>query len=378
MPKIKVIELIPSLGAGGAEHFVLDLCRCLDPARFEVLLVSFFGKERSAPMYLDLIRRQPVRSLFLNKKDGLDPSVLIKLNRLFKAERPDVVHSNLYTAVYAMPVANHRGVRCCVHTVHTLAEKEMPPAYQKILARYYRRGRLIPAAISGEVRESIARRYGLPEAQIPQIDNGVDLSRFHPASPSPADKALADKTLAGKALSGPRFLCAGSLYPHKNHRLALQAFRLVRDKIPQATLAVAGDGPLRAELEQAARELGLGAAVSFLGTVERIEEVMRGCDVFVLPSDYEGFGLVVAEAMACGLPAVATRSGGPENIIRDGLDGFLVPTGDAGRLAARMLDACNPDRRPLLAARAVERARGFDLARTVSAYEQLFKAHLSP
>ncbi len=152
----------------------------------------------------------------------------------------------------------------------------------------------------------------------------------------------------------------------------------MRDKIPQATLAVAGDGPLRAELEQAARELGLGAAVSFLGTVERIEEVMRGCDVFVLPSDYEGFGLVVAEAMACGLPAVATRSGGPENIIRDGLDGFLVPTGDAGRLAARMLDACNPDRRPLLAARAVERARGFDLARTVSAYEQLFKAHLSP
>ena len=102
MPKIKVIELIPSLGAGGAEHFVLDLCRCLDPARFEVLLVSFFGEERSAPMYLDLIRRQPVRCLFLNKKDGLDPSVLIKLNRLFKAERPDVVHSNLYTAVYAM------------------------------------------------------------------------------------------------------------------------------------------------------------------------------------------------------------------------------------------------------------------------------------
>ncbi len=373
MPKIKVIELIPSLGAGGAEHFVLDLCRCLDPARFEVLLVSFFGKERSAPMYLDLIRRQPVRCLFLNKKDGLDPSVLIKLNRLFKAERPDVVHSNLYTAVYAMPVANHRGVRCCVHTVHTLAEKEMPPAYQKILARYYRRGRLIPAAISGEVRESIARRYGLPEAQIPQIDNGVDPAVSTPPPLPPRTRPLQARRFPGRGSSA-----RAASTPHKNHRLALQAFRLVRDKSPQATLAVAGDGPLRAELEQAARELGLGAAVSFLGTVERIEEVMRGCDVFVLPSDYEGFGLVVAEAMACGLPAVATRSGGPENIIRDGLDGFLVPTGDAGCPAARMLDACNPDRRPLLAARAVERARGFDLARTVSAYEQLFKAHLSP
>lgn len=373
MPKIKVIELIPSLGAGGAEHFVLDLCRCLDPARFEVLLVSFFGEEKSAPMYLDLIRRQPIRCLFLNKKDGLDPSILVKLNRLFKDEQPDVVHSNLYTAVYAMPVARRRRVPCCVHTVHTLAEKELPSTYQKILARYYRRGQLIPAAISGEVRESIARRYGLPEAQIPQIDNGVDLGRFHPASPSPADK-----TLAGKALSAPRFLCAGSLYPHKNHRLALQAFRLVRNQIPQATLTIAGDGPLREELEQTACELELDAAVSFLGTVDRIEEIMRGCDVFVLPSDYEGFGLVVAEAMACGLPAVATRSGGPENIIRDGLDGFLVPPGDAGQLAARMLDMCNPERRSLLAAQAVERARDFDLARTVSAYEQLFKAHLSP
>lgn len=367
MPKIKVIELIPSLGAGGAEHFVLDLCRRLDPDRFEVLLVSFFSEEKGAPMHLELIGRESIRCQFLNKKEGLDPAIFFKLTRLFKAERPDIVHSNLYTAVYAMPPARRCGVRCRVHTVHTLAEKEMPPAYQKILARYYRKGRLVPVAISGEVRESVARRYNLPEARVPQIDNGVDLSRFHPAS----------SFLEPKALSAPRFLCVGSLYPHKNHRLALQAFRLVRDKMPQATLAVAGDGPLREELEQTARRLGLGDAVSFLGTVGRIEEAMRGCDVFVLPSDYEGFGLVVAEAMACGLPAVATRSGGPENIIRDGTDGFLVPPGDAGQLAAGMLAACAPERYTALAARAVERARAFDLARTVSSYERLFQDLLS-
>lgn len=365
MKKIKVMELIPTLGAGGAEHFVLDLCRYLDKDRFEVLLVSFFSPEKSAPMYLDLIEKKHIRCIFLNKKEGMDLSMFQKLTRLFRQERPDVVHSNLYTAVYSMMPARRCKVPCCVHTVHTLAEKEMPALYQKILAHYYRRGQLIPVAISGEVQQSIVKRYGLSEKQVPRIHNGVDFDRFYPQKGNQERNFLS-----------PRFICVGSLYPHKNHKLLLHAFQLLHKKIPGAVLTIAGDGPLKAELEQEAEGLGIAGAVSFLGTIARVEEVLRQQDIFVLSSDYEGFALVVVEAMACGLPAVATRSGGPESIIQDGQNGFLVPVGDAEAMANRMAELCSEDRYRLFSRRAVDRAQDFGVLRMTSEYERLFVDHI--
>jgi glycosyltransferase involved in cell wall biosynthesis len=134
------------------------------------------------------------------------------------------------------------------------------------------------------------------------------------------------------------FLSLSGLVPNKNVDGMLQAFQRVRQRDSGVLLRIGGEGPERPRLEAMARELGIAEHVSFLGKVERhsVPAVVAAADAYVLASHYETFGIALIEALAMGLPAVATRCGGPETILSE-RQGILVPTGDVDALAAGML-----------------------------------------
>jgi glycosyltransferase involved in cell wall biosynthesis len=165
---------------------------------------------------------------------------------------------------------------------------------------------------------------GLPLRRIDVVPNGVDLSTYYPAPDWPVDDGY--------------ILFVGRLVPQKGVEILLQAFGVVLHRCPESRLIIAGDGELELYLQRLARYLGFPHRVSFVGwqTGPALVELYQRAKVIVIPSYYEPFGIVALEAMACGRPVVASRVGGLAEIIEDGVQGYLVPTGDYLQLARRL------------------------------------------
>jgi glycosyltransferase involved in cell wall biosynthesis len=179
----------------------------------------------------------------------------------------------------------------------------------------------ISQAIAGILRTS-----GVAPDRLEVIHSGIDPARF-----AGADRARARQAL-GLPADAVMVLCVAALEDHKDHATLLNAWEAVAAD-QRAHLVLAGDGSLRAQL--AVRAGGL-ERVHVLGFRDDIPDLLAGADVFVLTSRLEGLGTAVMDAMCCGLPVVATRAGGIPELIRDGVDGVLVPVGDAAAVAAAL------------------------------------------
>jgi glycosyltransferase involved in cell wall biosynthesis len=169
---------------------------------------------------------------------------------------------------------------------------------------------------------------------------------------------------------------AGRLVPVKDQATLLEAVARVRAAGHQVTLVLAGDGPLKADLESRAASLGISQAVRFLGHCERIETVFSALDVFVLSSVSEGMSNTILEAMASGLPVVATRVGGADELIEPGTSGLLVPSRSPEAIATAVSDLlADTARRLEIGASARRRAESeFSLPSFTSRYERMYMA----
>jgi glycosyltransferase involved in cell wall biosynthesis len=209
-------------------------------------------------------------------------------------------------------------------------------------------------------------RLGVPQSHCHVVPNGIEVSRF--------------VTIPRVASAGEeKVLCVARLVPQKGIDVLLRAFVRVRAEAGNARLAVLGEGPERQRLARMAAELGLGDAVEFRGAVKDIAVHLATAGVFALPSRFEGLPLALLEAMAAGLPVVATDVDGNADVVRDGVDGLLVPSDDPGALAKALLHLI---RDPGLAARLGNEARrraasSFSvdtmLDRTVEVYRQVLR-----
>jgi glycosyltransferase involved in cell wall biosynthesis len=259
---------------------------------------------------------------------------LYRLAALLRAQRVDVVHIHYPLAgfVYFGLLRWLLPFRLVV-TVHgsdLFPRGNRPPRYPWSL-------RLLLRAADAIVAPSRAFR-GQCVAALPQLEqralaihNGIQVAEFAAADPGTATQD-----------GDPYLLCIAAHNEKKAVDVLLRAFALLSPQHPDLRLLLVGDGPLRGELEALARELALGTRVEFLGQRARPEvaRLMRGCCVFVLPSRAEPFGMVVAEALACGRPVVASAVGGIPEIVEDGRCGVLVPPDDPDAIAravSRML-----------------------------------------
>lgn len=224
--------------------------------------------------------------------------------------------------------------------------------------------------ISPAIAEEL-RAIGVPAARLWPIANGVDLDRLRPVDA--ARRAALRGELGLPA--GPLAVYAGRLVPEKGLDVLLAAWPAVLRELPTAHLALVGEGEQRAALEAQAAGLGLGGQVSFTGGRDDVAPMLQAADLFVLPSYAEGLPVALLEAMACGLPAVATAVDGTVEVLEDGVTGWLVPPGDAAALARGLAAGLGSADAPARGERGrAQVARRYSLEQVVARYLDLYRA----
>lgn len=338
---IRVLEVLATLKRAGAETLVTSLVSGIDCSRFEPAVVTLFD---ASPDDLEsVVRAAGVPVIRLGKRPGFDVRMFARLRRAINDFQPDIVHTHSYVMRYTLPL-----VRCAaVHTVHNIAAREVDRVGQLVHRIAFRRG-VIPVAVADEVARTFESVYDLRPRT---ILNGIDVRRFN----RPAVRGEWRRK-HGFADDDVLVVSVARLVPQKNPQLLARA-------VPDGfRLLIAGEGPLRDQLAGLDR-------VHLLGVRSDLPELLSACDVFALSSDWEGHPIALMEALAAGLPAVATAVGGVPEII--GQAGVLVPPGDAAALRGGILTAYRE--RDQFRNAALERARQFDIHQTIAAYEALFE-----
>ncbi|WP_159718401.1 MULTISPECIES: glycosyltransferase [Actinomyces] len=312
-PAMRIMLVTHGLGTGGAEMMVLNLARELKRAGHPVL-VACLGS--GGTDIADALRDAGARVEALGKRKGPDPRVIAGLRHLIHEFRPTAIHTHQPVLAYVLPAVRLSGARPrLIHTVHSVATHETRLPALRRLNRYAFRHGVVPVALGEEVRDSICREYRLAPEGVPVVRNGVDVGAF---------ACERDLDAPGARRRAPRLLCVARLAPVKNHALLLDAVAALARAGRDASLTLVGDGPLAADLDQRARTLGIADLVRFAGPQRDPAPFYAEADIFALASEHEGLPMSVIEAMAAGLPVVATAVGGVPSIVADGVNGALV------------------------------------------------------
>ncbi|MGK2908688.1 MAG: glycosyltransferase [Sphingobium sp.] len=221
---------------------------------------------------------------------------------------------------------------------------------------------------------ALTKKDGFRGHRIEVIENGIDLSKYG-NTPKAHRLRPVGQTPVGLDPNRRYVGCIARFHPIKDHPMLLRAFAQLASAAPDVDLFLAGDGPDREKLEAMAQSLGIAERVKFLGVRKDVSDLLAACDVFALTSISEAASLTLMEAMASGCPVVVTNVGGNPELVREGMDGFLVPRGDAKACAAALVKLLKDEAmaRTMGAnarARALER---FDLDRTIGRYYSLYQ-----
>ena len=302
---MKILQIVPVFEMGGAEVMAEKLICGLKKQGHDVVAVSMYNKHTPIT---DRLEQKGIRVEYLNKKDGLDFVQFIKLYKLFKKEKPDVVHNHLYSLKYVMPGAILAKVPGRVHTVHSVASKEMGKFSRKLHKIFFKYFKVLPVGLTQLIKDSVVEEYGFSEDKVPYVLNGMPVDDYIKKTDYSCVKNI---------------LHVGRFQEVKNHKGLIEAFEIIHKKYPDIILNLVGAGELEKNIKNLVKEKGLEDVVCFKGLLGDVVGEMSKADVFCLASNYEGMPMTIIEAMASGVPIVATAVGGVPDMITDGEDGVL-------------------------------------------------------
>ncbi len=324
---MRILYLITGLGVGGAETQVHALCGRLAALGHGVLLISLTDV---APVFATGAGFR-VCALGMTKRAGSAIAAYRKLLRLARELQPDVVHSHMFHAnVLARLLRLSMPLPLLICSAHSTNEGG---AARMLAYRLTDRLSDLNTNVSAAGVAAFVRLKASPAGKIVAMHNGIDTTRFAFG----ADRRRETRGNLALQPNQKMLLAAGRLVPAKDYPNLLHAFALVCRHHDHVQLAIAGQGSERPVLQALVQQLALTRRVTFLGLRDDIAELMSGADVFVLSSAWEGFGLVVGEAMACERVVVATDCGGVREVTGD--SALLVPARDSPALAAALLQA---------------------------------------
>jgi len=336
-----IAHVIYRLDVGGLENGLVNIINRIPEDRYRHVIISL----TELSDFKRRINRKGVDCIAFHKRPGNDPRMFWNLWRLFRKLRPDIVHSRNLAALEAQLPAWLAGVGCRIHGEHGLDVHDLDGTRRKYrwIRRFYRPlvHRYVP--LSRQLGDYLSRQVGVADERIRLICNGVDIERFRPGPQKQRDSILP------RGFADPDSIVIGSvgrLEPVKDQLTLVRAFTELCLRRPQNTrlrLVLIGDGSLRQELESLVAQGDIGKRVWLAGSVENVPQLLHAMDVFVLPSLAEGISNTILEAMACGLPVVATRVGGNEELVVEGETGFLVPRADPGAMAETLLHYLEDD-----------------------------------
>ncbi len=373
-----IVHIVHRFGVGGLENGLVNLINHLPASRYRHAIVCLTeGTE-----FHKRIRRPDVAVHEIRKRAGKDLGAYWRLWKLLRKLQPDVVHTRNLATIDCQFVAALAGVRGRVHGEHgwdvydlhgsNRRYRQLRRAAAKVVGRF--------VTMSRDLQRWLVSDVGVPAGRVTQIYSGVDSTRFH-------------ARVGPRGAFGPPGFCdersfvigtAGRLEAVKDPLTLLRAFVALLERQPQlrerARLMFIGDGALREVLQAGIEKAGVGPLCWLAGSRDDVPALLRGLDLFALPSLNEGISNTILEAMATALPVVATRVGGNLELVREGRTGRLCTAGDAVAMADALLTyAGEPElaRRHGGAARAVVEME-FALTRMVDEYAAVYEQVLTP
>jgi sugar transferase (PEP-CTERM/EpsH1 system associated) len=353
-----VVHLVHQLDVGGLENGLINLIRHMPPERYRHTIVCL----KDYTEFHAHIKERGVEIISLNKREGKDFGHYMRMYKTLRALQPDLIHTRNLCGFEGQLVAALAGIKLRVHGEHG---RDMSDLYGKRLKYQVLRRVLRPLighfiAVSADLEHWLIDSVGAEPERVSQISNGVDSVQFHPRLGPPAAVGPAGFMQDNVFVIGS----VGRMVGVKNYPTLVEAFlRLIASPHPahqRLRLLIVGDGPERAECLDMLTRAGASHRAWLPGERTDIAQLLRTMDLFVLPSLAEGSSNTILEAMATGLPVVATAVGGNTELVHPGFTGILVPPRSPDLMAAAIADYC---RIPEMGARHGMRARSQVIAR---------------
>lgn len=317
----KVLHVIDSLDLGGAQTFLLDLVSHHDRTRFIPEVAVMHGRGVFASAFEE--SGIPVHALSPKK---FPPRYLPNFWKLIKGGNYDLLHFHLFGAnLCAKPLAIAAGhPAIVVHDQCNDASRDRNPLLLAADAFWNRRSDRV-IAVSESTRRYLLDREDLDDASVTMIPNGIDAERFRPSNDEQREKARSELGFpAGAFVIGG----VGRLVSQKNFLLFLKIASNILKQYPEVRFAIAGTGPLDSILRAEAENLGISSRIVFLGHVSNRQSLYHALDALMITSDFEGTPMTLLEAMASGVPVVASAVDGISEVCSDGVDSLLARPGD--------------------------------------------------
>jgi sugar transferase (PEP-CTERM/EpsH1 system associated) len=356
---------------GGLENGIVNLINHMPADRYRHCIVAL----TEVTDFRRRIQRSDVEFIALNKAPGHGIWLYPKLFRLFRQLRPAIVHSRNLGALEVLLPAWAAGVRVRIHGEHGRDVTDLDGSNRKHqwTRRFYRPFVSRYVALSRDLSAYLQAAVKVPAQDITQAYNGVDVERFS----VPADGPLPIPGCPFDPASHWIVGCVGRMVAVKDQLMLVLAFVQAVRQAPQLRLVMVGDGPLRAQAQALLDAAGVADKAWLPGERSDVPDVMRGLHAFALPSLAEGISNTILEAMACGLPVIATEVGGNADLVT-AETGVLVPSADPLAFAAALLEmASQPARARTMGAAGRQRVdKHFSMAAMVATYQNVYDEQL--
>lgn len=346
MKKIKVLHLTSTrYGIGGVEKLLLDMSDKYDSERFDVSYCNLFCDSGGAGAFPNELRNRGLKLFEIKGKQWRDlPGILKGLVKIMRSEQFDVVHLHMLQATIigtiGAKLARGRTGRTIV-TKHYTPGPSHTGASTGVTRRSFQGLDLFLTRLADRivaVSEHVLRSLlegGVPEERAVVIYNGIDLASFDREAQGEPTRLFPEEDFVIGTV--------GSLTQLKSQETLVEAFALIAADEPRMRLLIVGEGPEMQNLQTQGERLGIIDKVLFAGFRKDVPGVMKRIDIYVQPSSYESFGIVLLEAMAARKPVIATAVGGMPEIVADGKSGFLVPHGDAAAISNVLRELMSDD-----------------------------------
>ncbi|MBL0282881.1 MAG: TIGR03088 family PEP-CTERM/XrtA system glycosyltransferase [Zoogloea sp.] len=372
-PRPLVIHVVYSFDVGGLENGIVNLINRMPADRFRHMIVAL---TQCVPAFSERIQRHDVEFISLHKGVGHGLKLYPALFRLFREKKPAIVHTRNLAALEMVIPAWLAGVPVRIHGEHgwDSFDREGTSRKYRIVRKLYSPFVSRYVALSRKIESYLHDKVGIAAGRVRRICNGVDASRFVPA---PVRQEIPGSPFNDPALTV--FGAVGRLQAVKDHASLIRAFGVFVRGNPEAAqrarLMIVGGGPLQGMLQDLIRAEQLDGHVWLAGERSDVPSMMRGMNVFLLPSLSEGISNTLLEAMATRLPIIATDVGGSAELVVDGTTGRLVPPADVARLAEAIAELfADPERAVAMGKAGCERVQAqFSLDAMVRAYLSLYE-----
>ena len=317
------------LSIGGLQQVVVNICRCLDRQKFDVMVLCL----NALGEFAEHVERLGIRVVLLPQREsGPDYLSFFKVAKLVREERIEIIHTHNTQALIDGAIAGLlAGVKRVVHTDHArhFPDKKRYMMAERILSHFVYK----IVGVSDHTCKNLIRYEKISPKKIVMIPNGINGDKFN----KNIDKLTKLREI-GIENNGPIIGLGVRLVQQKGITFLLQAMPAIIKRFPAITLLIAGDGPLRNSLKEESVQLGVCKNVVFLGARLDMPEILKVLDLYVLPSLWEGLPMVILEAMAAERPVVATDVGGNSTAIKNGETGRLVAAEKPDKLANAIID----------------------------------------